>query len=105
MYTVCRVVHSDCLPFNSFCHCLLTVFSLRRVVHSFDGPASEAAELAALELYIGLNGCSLRTEQNLLAAATVCPPTLASHTLATDSLVLFDQIPADQLMVETDAPW
>ena len=56
------------------------------VVHSFDGPADEAAELSGpeLRLHVGLNGCSLRAEQNLAAAR---------------------RVPAGRLMVETDCPW
>ena len=54
------------------------------VVHSFDGKLENARELIELGYYIGLNGCSLRSEESLKVAA---------------------ELPLDRLMIETDCPW
>jgi len=54
------------------------------VVHSFTGSSQEVEELISMGFYVGVNGCSLKTEINL-------------ETLKGISL--------DRLLLETDAPW
>ncbi|KAH3677068.1 hypothetical protein WICMUC_001974 [Wickerhamomyces mucosus] len=54
------------------------------VVHSFTGTLKELNQLLELGFYIGVNGCSLKTEENLKVVK---------------------EIPLNKLLVETDAPW
>lgn len=54
------------------------------VVHSFDGTLDEAMKFIKFGFYIGINGCSLKTEEQLQIVA---------------------QIPNDKILVETDCPW
>lgn len=54
------------------------------VVHSFTGNEKELKNYLELGFYIGINGCSLKTEENIEIAK---------------------KIPLDRLMIETDAPY
>ena len=54
------------------------------LVHSFTGTIEEMQRLVALGLDIGVNGCSLKTEENLEVVKAM---------------------PLDRIQIETDGPW
>lgn len=54
------------------------------VVHSFTGTLDEMKRFVEMGFYIGVNGCSMKTEENVNVVK---------------------EIPLDRLMLETDAPW
>lgn len=54
------------------------------VVHSFDGTIEEAQKFIDFGFYIGINGCSMKTE---------------------DQLKTVVQLPNDKILIETDCPW
>ena len=56
----------------------------RGLVHSFTGTAAELRAALAMGLDVGVNGCSLKTEENLAVVR---------------------ELPLDRLQIETDGPW
>ena len=54
------------------------------LVHSFTGDLDELTQLLDMNLFIGVNGCSLKTPENL---------------------ELLKHIPLDKMMLETDCPY
>ena len=76
-----RACHED------FTHLLkprLEKLPKRGLVHSFTGTVEEMQDLVQLGFDIGINGCSLKTEENLEVVKAV---------------------PLDKLQLETDGPW
>lgn len=81
LFLHCRAAHEDLFEILS-----RNKEKIRKggVVHTFDGTLEQAQAFIDMGLYIGINGCSLKTEENVKVAA---------------------QIPNDRILLETDAPW
>ncbi|KAH8550303.1 hypothetical protein BGW37DRAFT_498826 [Umbelopsis sp. PMI_123] len=80
MFLHCRNTGND---FNNMIQANRSRFK-NGVVHSFTGTVQEMQDLIDMELYIGVNGCSLKTEENIEVVKA---------------------IPTNRLLLETDAPW
>lgn len=62
----------------------LARFPKRGLVHSFTGTRAEMQSLVDMGFDIGINGCSMKTEENVSVVR---------------------QVPLEQLQIETDGPW
>lgn len=54
------------------------------VVHSFTGTMEEMKRLVELGFDVGINGCSLKTEENI---------------------AVVKEVPLERIQIETDGPW
>lgn len=89
---------ADCVGLPLFLHCRAAWsdffdimernrakwFNLGAVLHSFDGNREDLKRALEMGLYIGINGCSLKKQENL---------------------DVIKDIPDDKLLIETDCPW
>lgn len=69
---------------NAFDDFITCIGRVRGVVHSFDGTIEQALALIQMGFYIGINGCSLKTEENVGVVRT---------------------LPLDRILLETDSPY
>lgn len=81
LFLHCRAAHDD---FLQILENNKSKISRGGVVHTFDGTLEQAKKFIALGFHIGLNGCSLKTAENLEVVKA---------------------LPNDKIMIETDAPW
>lgn len=76
-----RAAHED---FSALLRRFLDRLPRRGCVHSFTGTVDEMRQLVEMGFDIGVNGCSLKTEENLAVVR---------------------EIPLERLQLETDGPW
>lgn len=81
LFLHCRNSFDD---FYDIIHRNLSRITSGGVVHSFDGSLEQALKFIELGFYIGINGCSLKTEEQLKVVS---------------------EIPNERILVETDCPW
>ena len=70
--------------FEKLLHSRLSQLPQKGLVHSFTGTIEEMKRLVEMGLDIGVNGCSLKTEENLEVVKA---------------------IPLEKMQIETDGPW
>jgi len=83
---------------------------LRGVVHSFDGTWDEAQDLLGMGFLIGLNGCSLRTEESIEVVRRIPLESLlveryAPHPHGMPFLLSAPMLTLSPLSVCSDCPW
>jgi len=76
-----RAAASD---FNNMLKERLDRLPKRGLVHSFTGSLEEMQQIVDMGFDVGINGCSLKTEENLAVAK---------------------EVPLERLQIETDGPW
>jgi TatD DNase family protein len=76
-----RAAASD---FEGILHSRLEKLPKRGLVHSFTGTMDEMRALVAMGFDVGVNGCSMKTEENCAVVR---------------------EIPLERLQIETDGPW
>ena len=80
----CRNSHNDFIKLIKDFNFKNQKNAIRGVVHSFDGTLEEANKILEEGLYIGINGCSLKTKENI---------------------EVVKQIPIERILLETDSPY
>lgn len=76
-----RAAHED---FTRLLKARLDKLPKRGVVHSFTGTEEEMLELVELGFHIGINGCSMKTQENI---------------------DVVKKVPLERIQLETDGPW